>query len=166
MTVTTNPTLQTRIAVMSRGDDDARQEMYLALVEREAKDPRFASQQVGYHIRAAHFAAWHHREKAIIYDKYVSGEPVITDGNGDEVSIFDTMIVFDDEQSVESQVEAREAAHELRAAIETLPAHQARIARLLLAGYAPSEIAYKLGVSRANISQISRRMLAALRERL
>lgn len=163
--ITAHPTLQARVNVIARRDEDRAQNMYLHLLEQERHNPEFAKQELGYHVKAAKFAAQHDVERRTIYNKYVECEPYMIDEDGSFESVFDTLIP-DGELLPEEQVERNELAAELRKAISALPDNQRKIAGMLLKGFAPFEIAAKLGTSRANVSQIMTRMRPALADAL
>ena len=52
----------------------------------------------------------------------------------------------------------------IQSAIEALPAAQRQVARLIMRGYQPAEIAAKLGTSRSNVSHLTDKLQAAMRE--
>jgi len=160
-TFLTDPLLQSRIANISRGDEDTAQAISLRLLDLAHTNPGFAAQEPGYLIKRAAWEARHVAEKAVIYDQYVLCEPYVTDLEGDNVSAFDEYFPSEDltpEQAV-CQVERMAS---LAAAIQALPALQRRVMSLLAAFYKPSEIAVELGVSRSVVSHAIARGRAAL----
>lgn len=161
---TADPILQKRIRTIARGDEDRAQTMYLNLLERANADQTFASQQVGYHIKAAKFAAQHDVTKGAIYNKYVEGESFMQDDDGTEVSVFDTLASSD--ETPETICERHETAAALAQAIAQLPANRRQIAELLLKGYEANEIAQVIGSTTSSVNHIISKTLVTLRQSL
>jgi RNA polymerase sigma factor (sigma-70 family) len=155
-----NETTAARIAAMARGDEDLAQDMWLALVEKNAASLTFAAQEIGYHIKAAKFARGHTFEKRATYDKYVEVEQYIVTDDGDEESVFDRLA--GDDPTPEEALERKQQTAALQAALSALTAHQRRVAQLLLAGYTTAEIAAKMGTSKSSVSHMTRKLLETL----
>ncbi len=158
----TDPLLTRRIAQSAQGDEDAAQAVALKLLEVARATPRFARQSSHYHVKRAAWEARHYREKSHIYDRYVACEPHALDPeDGEPVSAFDEYLPADTLTPEDALIE-RDTLDSIHAAIDALPAAQRKVARLLAAGFDPSDIARKLGMSRSSVSHAIARARAAL----
>lgn len=158
----THPLLTHRIAQFAHGDDDARQFICLRLLEVAAADPTFAGQAPGFHVKRAAWSRRHYAERDRNYSKYVSSEPHVLDPDGEElVSWFDEYLPSPCPTPEDAILHAERLA-DIERAIDSLRPVQRRIVRLLAAGFEPSAIAGKLGLSRSNVSHYIRRIRIAL----
>ena len=85
-TQTLHPTLTARIETISRKygpqADDVRSHVTLAVLEK-LQNPKFATQQIGYHIKFAKWAAAKYQQKATRYERYIADEPQAADNENE-----------------------------------------------------------------------------------
>lgn len=124
--------------------DELLQTMSLALLEQGFDTVHGA----GYYLNLASWRARDCCERARTYRAYVALMPQVVDREGESVDLAGLLPAPD--SSPEDQVIAAERWADLQS---RLSPEQARMVSLLMAGLRKSEVAEKLGVSRARVSQ-------------
>ena len=133
--------------------DDVLQTMVVALLEKGFSQ-RYGA---GYYLKLATWRARDYCELARIYRKHVATMPLVVDQGGEAFDLAEFMPTLD--ASPEERVIAAERMSDLQV---RLTPEQSKIVALLMDGYAKSEIAERLGVSRARVSQHLAGLRAAL----
>jgi len=132
--------------------DDLYQTAVLKLWERAETDPTFINRS---DAELVTFATWRSRHAASlgrIYTKYVEGETILTDSQGDEISSLE--LIPSTDNTPEERCIAAEEFRSLQAAIQALPPRQREYAILIYQGYTPCEAYTKMGVSKVTAHEM------------
>jgi RNA polymerase sigma factor (sigma-70 family) len=131
--------------------DDIAQEMALRMLERAAQITDLAEQSDAYlMIDAIKNAGWHTCQKEVTYLKYVEPEPMVSsDDDEDAESLLE--FIPSQERDPEQIVIERQMVGDILLAMRNLSEPSRKL--IVLSATGLSEIARKLGVSKAAISQ-------------
>jgi RNA polymerase sigma factor (sigma-70 family) len=127
-------------------NEDIRQEMYLALLEKTAEDPTFAEQSPSYQAWFATWQAKHVAEKARTYDGHVQ------DGDDEMMEII-LCGHSDEDDDPASIAEEEEELAELLQQISALSPENQTVVKMTYLGYSTGEIAERLNISAPAVSQ-------------
>jgi RNA polymerase sigma factor (sigma-70 family) len=141
--------------------EDTLQSICLALLERAAKEPEFASQEDAYICQYAKWSAWHLLQHSNIYNDYVEGEKWTADEEYNEISEFEYIPCEDPEP--EEMFERYEAERMLALTVKDLAPENRTVVKMLYVGYSRAEIATKLHISRPAVTQRIKTIRKALR---
>ena len=143
---------------------DVQQEMFLALLEKDRKQPAFASQTDAYLVRYALWMAQHAAEKTWTYDSHVARTVNQTreahngraqpdrDYSSDEIIFYD--LTPDPDAADPAEVtEQRETLEALLSAVQEMSPSNQTLVKMIYLGYSESEIAEHLGISRPAVTQ-------------
>lgn len=136
--------------------DDLYQEMALAIVERDQRDPAFLDQQDAYLTQYGTWQAKHAAEKSYSYHGHVTQ---LEDAAGMYCLLGD-----DPDADPVQAAETAETIDELLEMVQALDPKNQQVVRLLYCGYSESEIARELHISRPAVSQRKRTIARALAE--
>lgn len=145
--------------------EDLEQSMYASLLEQQAVEPDFDTKNTeSYVMQKAEWAARQEARKQVTYRKYNAQEKYVKgddddddddDGNGGS-SIFEII------PTQEFTIERHEKRMEIVSAISALDATCQKIVAMLYEGFTQVEIAAKLGLTPAAISQKKRQIAAIM----
>ena len=131
--------------------EDVEQDMYLALVEAHDKDPEFSNvNSQWYAMQKAEWAGMEAARKQITYRKYNAKEKYV---NGDDDDDNDSISMLELYPSKECTIEQYEMRDTLLSAIAALDVTCQKIVAMLYQGFTQVEIAARLGMTPAAISQ-------------
>lgn len=132
--------------------DEVANEIVLAILERQAKDPNFMNQTDSYILHAGRYAAWRQMDRNSTDAKYVA------DGDFDLM----TEEIPDDELGIEEMLTRAEEAITLALAIEQLSDRERSVVTLAAAGITTGEMAQTFECSPAAISGYKSRAVRKL----
>jgi len=140
--------------------------MCLRIMERAQSIPGSLEQKDAYLVIDAYYNTMHLRESAQVYRKYNQSEMVVIEDEDeqDPVSFFETIATS--EINPEDALVYSEMADEIRERVQQLSPECVELIRYSVSGLNDSQIAEKVGVSKAAISQrriTIRKALAGIR---
>ena len=141
--------------------EDTLQSVCLALLEKAAVEPEFASQEDAYICQYAKWSAWHLLQSTKTYNDYVEAEKWTVDSEGEEVSEFEYIPCTDPEP--EQRAESYESERLLAEVVRQLAPENRVVVKMLYVGYSRAEIASKLQISRPAVTQRIKTIQKALR---
>jgi RNA polymerase sigma factor (sigma-70 family) len=150
-----SPRLQRKARVIAHKSDqvdvdDAYQDMVLSILERSEHSPDFVEQTDSYITQQAAWDASHVARSGRIYRKYNAVPVEFTDDEGDTINLID---ITPDPTDVEAETLESLEMKSLAAAIKALAPDNRQVVIMLYQGYSNKEIAEKMGISPAAVSQ-------------
>lgn len=162
------PELQTAInniaAKYGHLAEDVSSHVTLEILIHMIEDDSFRKQKLGYQRQWAKWCTKKYYREMETYNNYVSGEEAISALSLDGEEILFDEFVSKKEPTPEEMCIWQETLDNVQDALFKLPIEQERIARLLMDGNKPGEIAHKLALSPSHVSHLTRRMQANMRK--
>lgn len=140
------------------GTDDIRQEMYLALLEKQQEDPTFFDNNDSY---MAWYATWTAKNKAARsrrYDHRIEGST--------DTESFEYYHVDREKSDPAKIAENNENMTEILEALQQMASENVTVIKMVYLGYSNTEIAETLNVTPAAVSQRKKNITRKLRERI
>ena len=156
-TITVSQSTIRGIAYKSSGGDDAlaqdcAQAMYESLFQRPVTVAQDSHAKVTTRMM---WEAKHELRRQLTYKKHNLTTPVVVDDEGEEVDYFDLRESADPSPEVIliDICEQDEHRAQVQALLENVSTDTRRVARLIMAGYRPAEVARKLGICPSAVSR-------------
>lgn len=139
--------------------EDVASHVTLEVLLHMIEDASFRKQRLGYQRQWCKWTAAKYYRELATYDNYVSGEDAVSalSLDGGEEILFDEL-VSKKEPTPEKMCIWQETLDAVQDALFQLPVTQERIARLLIDGHEPGEIARKMDMSPSHVSHTTKRM--------
>jgi hypothetical protein len=135
-------------------DEDIFQGMALSLIEKDQNDPAFCEQKDSYLKQCAFWEGMHLVEPTHAYDRHVQEESVLFEQIPDEAG--DPARIAEDNELMSEIIDL----------VSQMSAENIAIVKLFFLGYGTGEIASKMGISSAAVSQRKNTVFGNMRKAL
>lgn len=158
-----NAAIQNIAAKYGHLAEDMAAHVTLKMLEHMAEDATFAKQKPGYQRQWAKWTAAKYWRSITTYNLLVADEDALAVLTLDSEDVYHEFVCRG-QPSPEEECLWNETLAAVQNALFQLPVVYERVARLLIDGYKPGEIAHKLAMSRSHVSHITRRMQGKMRQ--